>query len=608
MMWVHLPLQMAMFGKREKKEKVKLSKDSYKKARRFYKFLKPYRGIYFIGWIFLVFSSFASMLFPGLMGQLLGADKNEGAIIDVNGIDLTDINVLLLVMLVVFAFQSVFSFFRIWIFDIVTEKALKDLRQQSFDKFVHFPIDFFNRNKVGELSSRVASDINLLRDVLKTTVAELFRQFITIVFALSMILYFSWELALWMLAVIPLLAIVAIIFGRYIKKLSKAATDEAAQSNSILTEVLTGIVNVKAFTNEKFESGRYFKKIEKVKALNIKSGLMRALFVSFILFFMFGGIAFVIFKAKEMQLGGTITAAQFNAFILYTIFLGASFGAIPDMFAKLQQAIGSTERLMDLLEEIPENAEGNELTDFTGRVQFEDVHFSYPQRKEINVLKGISFKCESGSTTALVGSSGAGKSTISSLLLNFYDIDSGKIKFDDQAINEISKESLRKQIAVVPQEVILFGGTIRENIMYGNLNASEKELIAAAKQANAFDFISEFPEQFETEVGDRGIQLSGGQKQRIAIARAVLKNPKILILDEATSALDSESERLVQDALDKLMLGRTSFVIAHRLSTIKNADNILVLESGQIIEQGKHDELIKNESGAYYKLNNVQLN
>jgi ABC-type multidrug transport system fused ATPase/permease subunit len=596
-----------MFGNREKKEKVKVSKESYRKARRFFRFLKPYRGIYFIGWIFLVLSSFASMLFPGLMGQLLGANEQDAAIVDVKGVDLTDINVILTTMLVVFAIQALFSFFRIWIFTTVTERALKDLRHQSFVRFIYFPIDFFNKNKVGELTSRIATDISLIRDVLNTTIAEFFRQFITIAFALGMILYFSWELALWMLAVIPLLAVVSIIFGRYIRKLSKSATDEAAKSNAILDEVLTGIVNVKAFTNERYEKNRYDDKIVNVQKLNVKSGLMRAVFVSFIIFCLFGGIAFVIWKAKEMEMDGLITAAQFNAFILYTIFLGASFSSIPDMYAKIQKAIGSTEHLMDLLEEGVESNEGNELKDFNGKVSFEDVSFSYPQRKEVQVLDKISFNCAAGNTTALVGSSGAGKSTISSLLLHFYDIDEGQIKFDDQDINTISKESLREQIAVVPQEVILFGGTVKENILYGNVEASDEEVIEAAKKANAFDFISGFPEGFETLVGDRGIQLSGGQKQRIAIARAVLKNPKILILDEATSSLDSESEKLVQDALEKLMIGRTSFVIAHRLSTIKNADNILVLEKGKIVEQGRHEDLIGNQDGVYYKLNNIQL-
>lgn len=599
---------MAMFGNREKKEKVQLSKDSYRKAKRIFTFMKPYRVIYSIGWIFLVFSSLVSMMFPALMGQLLGANPDESAIIEIPNTDMTDINTIIAVMLLVFGTQAIFSFIRIIIFNNVTEKTLRDVKKNAFNRLILFPLDFFNRNKVGELSSRIATDINLIQETLNTTIAEFFRQFVTIAVALGFILYVSWELALWMLAVVPILAIVAILFGRYIRKLSKAAQDESAKSNSILEEVLTGIVNVKAFTNETYETNRYTERVTNIMGFNIKRGLMRGLFVSFIIFGMFGGISFVIWKAKGMQELGMITNAEFTAFILYTIFLGASFSAIPDLYAKIQKAIGSTEHLMDLLEEDTESEGGQQLENFQGKVAFNNVSFSYPQRKEIQVLNGITFNCEAGHTTALVGSSGAGKSTISSLLLNFYDIEEGSIQFDNKEINTISRTSLRDHIAMVPQEVILFGGTVRENILYGNVDASDEEVIEAAKKANAYDFIMSFPDQMETMVGDRGIQLSGGQKQRIAIARAVLKNPKILILDEATSALDSESEKLVQDALDKLMLGRTSFVIAHRLSTIKNADNILVLEDGKIVEQGKHEDLIADTAGVYFKLNNIQLN
>jgi ABC-type multidrug transport system fused ATPase/permease subunit len=596
-----------MLGRKKKNEEIKLSKDAYKKARNFLFFLKPYRGIYLIGWLFLILSSVTAMFFPALMGQLLGANSEDKPIIQSNLIDFNDINSILLVMFATFALQAIFSFFRIHIFNLVTENALRDLRIKAFDKLVHFPIDFYNKNKVGELTSRIATDINLLQETLNTTIAEFFRQFITIAIALGFILMTSWELALWMLAVVPVLAIVAIVFGRYIRKLSKNAQAEAANSNSILEEVLTGIVNVKAFTNEIFETNRFGKHTENIRKLNIKSGFMRGFFVSFIIFGLFGGIAFVIWKAKGMESDGLLTTAEFTAFILFTIFLGASFSAIPDLYAKIQKSIGATEQLMDLLAEDTENSEGTQLVDFKGKVNFEGVSFSYPQRKEIQVLNSISFTCQPGQTTALVGSSGAGKSTISSLLLRFYDPSAGRILFDDQDITTIQLENLRSYIAIVPQEVILFGGTIKENILYGKPDASDEEVNEAAKKANALDFILGFPEKMETLVGDRGIQLSGGQKQRIAIARAVLKDPKILILDEATSALDSESERLVQDALDKLMVGRTSFVIAHRLSTIKNADTILVLDNGQIVEQGTHDELIANASGTYYKLNNLQL-
>lgn len=596
-----------MFGNRKKREKIELSKDAYKKARRFFGFIKPYRWAYVIGWIFLILSSVTSMLFPALMGQLLGANNVDEPIFSLPNTDLKNINTIIIVMLVVFGAQAIFSFFRILIFNNVTERALRDLKNKAFNKLVNFPLDFFNRNKVGELTSRIATDINLLQETLNTTIAEFFRQFVTIAIALSFILYVSWELALWMLAVVPVLAILAIVFGRYIRNLSKAAQKESAHSNSILEEVLMGIVSVKAFTNEQYESDRYTNKIGNIMRLNIKSGLMRGAFVSFIIFGMFGGIAFVIWKAKGMQVEGIITSAEFTAFILYTIFLGTSFSAIPDLYAKIQKAIGATEHLMDILEEKVEDTSGSKLVDFKGEVVFNNVSFAYPQRKEVQVLENISFKCNAGESTALVGSSGAGKSTISSLLLRFYDIDQGQINFDGIPNTEIALEALRKEIAIVPQEVLLFGGTIIENIRYGNINASDEEIIEAAKKANAYDFIMSFPDQMNTLVGDRGIQLSGGQKQRIAIARAVLKNPKILILDEATSALDSESERLVQDALDKLMKERTSFVIAHRLSTIKNANNILVLDHGKIIEQGTHDQLIANKNGAYFKLNKIQL-
>ncbi len=587
-------------------DKVKLNPDSFQKAKKIFRFLKPYRGIYFLGWIFLLLSSLTAMVFPALMGQLLGADAAEKSLIQFGNLDFNNVNVLLLFMLMVFAFQAVFSFFRVVVFNKVTENVLRDIKQESFRTFVHLPMNFFNKNKVGELTSRIATDIQLLQETFNTTIAEFFRQIVTIIFALSVIFFLSWQLALWMLAVVPVLAIVAIIFGRYIRKLSKKAQDESAASNSVLEEVLSGIFNVKAFTNERLEENRFNDRIAEVLRQNIKSGIMRGLFVSFIIFCMFGGVAFVIWKAKTMQNDGEISAAAFNAFILYTIFLGASFGSIPDLYAKIQKAIGSTERLMTILEEKPEEEkQGHDIDSFTGRVSFKDVSFSYEQRKEIEVLKGISFECYPGQVTALVGSSGSGKSTISSLLLKFYKPDSGEILFDDMNVENLSNKSLRSHIAVVPQEVILFGGTIFENIQYGRPNATKEEVEDAARKANAFDFIETFPDRFNTLVGDRGIQLSGGQRQRIAIARAVLKNPKLLILDEATSALDSESEKLVQDALNKLMKGCTSIVIAHRLSTIQNADNILVMESGKIAEQGTHSELIQ-QGGIYTRLQNLQ--
>ena len=596
-----------MFGKKEKEEKIKLSKDSYKKAKSFLRYMKPYSATYSIGWVFLILSSVTAMLFPLLMGRLLGNDNPTGS--NMPSIDLPTLSVtgVFILLIIVFAAQSIFSFFRVVLFSSVTENTLKDIKMKAFSQFVNFPIAFYNKNKVGELTSRIATDINLLQGVLNTTIAEFFRQFITIILGVSYIVYTSPSLALWMLAVIPIVIVIAIVFGSKVKKLSKKAQDESAKSNTILEEVLMGIVNVKAFTNETYELGRYNTKVDNVKKLSIKSGLLRGAFVSFIMFFMFGAIVFIIWKAKSM-VGIEITENEFYSFIFFTIFVGASFGSLPNLYADIQKAIGASEHLISLIEEETEATDQpNTLTNFKGKVAFNNVHFSYPSRKEVGVLKGISFECKAGETTALVGSSGAGKTTISSLLMKFYAIDKGEIKFDNTDISNIKNESLRSQIAIVPQEVILFGGTIKENIAYGNLEATDEQINEAAKKANALDFISKFPKGMETLVGDRGIQLSGGQKQRVAIARAVLKNPKILILDEATSALDTESEKLVQDALDKLMENRTSFVIAHRLSTIKKADTILVLEDGKIAQNGKHDDLISDKNGIYYKLNNTQL-
>ncbi len=599
-----------MLGRRKKTEKVKLSPESYKKARNFLTFLKPYRLVYSIGWIFLILSSLTSMLFPLLMGQLLGKDNTGGEqLSSMPSMDLPNLSVqgILLLMIIVFAAQALFSFFRVVIFSTVTEKTLKDLKTKAFERLIHFPVKFYHSNKVGELTSRIATDINLLQDTLNTTIAEFFRQFITIIIGVGFILYASWELALWMLAIIPVVAIAAVIFGRKVKQLSKKAQDESAQSNVILEEVLMGIFNVKSFTNERFEYNRYISKVDNVAKLSIKNGLLRGAFVSFIVFALFGAIVFIVWKAKTM-VPAQISNEEFYAFVLYTIFVGASFGALPDLYAKIQKAIGASEYLMDLMgEETEETEQKPVLQEFNGNISFNDVTFSYPSRPDVQVLKGVTFSADHGNTVALVGSSGAGKSTISSLLLKFYEVSSGEIKFDDQNVNDFSNESIREQIAIVPQEVILFSGSIRDNIAYGNLDASEGEITEAARKANALEFIQNFPEGLNTEVGDRGIQLSGGQKQRIAIARAVLKNPKLLILDEATSALDTESEKLVQEALEKLMENRTSIVIAHRLSTIKNADTILVLEDGKVKEQGRHDDLIANEEGVYYQLNNSQV-
>ncbi len=584
--------------KKEQKEKVKITKSSIKKAKGIFTYLKPYAGIYFIGWIFLVLSTSAGLVFPYLMGKLLGAGASTTNVSDAIGlIDMSNINNVAIALFVLFGFQSFFSFVRVVLFNNVTENALRDLRNDAFSKLVYMPMDFFNRNKVGELTSRLSSDIAQIQETLRTTIAEFFRQIIIVVGGILFLFFISWKLALIMLGTVPVMAIVAVIFGRYIRKLSKEAQDYIAESNSIVEEALTGIANVKSFTNEFFIFSNYKKSTQQTRDLNVRSGIWRGLFVSFIIFCLFGAIVFIVWRGLLMTQGPNPELNQegFYQFVLFTIMMGASVGSLPDLYASVQKAIGATENLMDIIQQDTEVQlnHGTRKDRLTGSISFEKVHFSYPQRSDVEVLKGISFDIKQNQTLALVGQSGSGKSTISNLLLQFYTLSEGGITFDGIPAKDFELNALREQMAIVPQEVILFSGNIRENILFGNPAATEEQIIEAAKQANAWEFIDAFPNKLDTEVGDRGIQLSGGQKQRIAIARAILKNPTILILDEATSALDSESERLVQDALDKLMKGRTSVVIAHRLSTIRNADQILVLQSGVIEESGTHQSLME---------------
>ena len=597
--------------KKTKEKREKLSKSSIKKAKKIFSFLKPYSAIFIIGWVFLILSSLIGLAFPLLMGQLLGTGSSQESALSsvLEGMSISDVDSVASGLFIVFAAQALFGFFRIIIFTYVTENTLRDIKQVAFGRLLYMPMNFFNQNKVGELTSRMSADIEKIQGVLSTTIAEFFRQIIIIVGGIVFLVLISLKLALIMLGTLPVMIIIAVVFGRFIRKLSKQAQDESAKSNATIEESLMGISNVKSFTNEVFMLNKYKKAINTIKALQIRSGLWRGVFASFIIFCLFGAIVFIIWQGLLMTQGSNPELAEkdFFSFIMFTIMMGASLGSIADMYSNIAKAVGASEQLMKIIETENESDLniGTAKPDISGRVAFNNVSFHYPQREDVQVLKSISFESESNQTIALVGASGAGKSTIASLLLNYYPLTGGAIYFDGISNKDIDTEHLRAQMAFVPQEVILFSGTIKENIAFGKTNATEEEIISAAKKANAFEFIQSFPNQLETEVGDRGIQLSGGQKQRIAIARAILKDPKILILDEATSALDSESEQLVQNALETLMEGRTSFVIAHRLSTIKKASAILVMENGQIMEQGKHEVLIAL-NGIYANLVSLQ--
>ena len=581
-----------------------------KKLRFLLSYLKPYLFSYSIGWVFLVLSTLAGLVFPYLMGGLLGADSG-GSSVDTIGqvLSKNSVNGIAFALFILFGVQSLFSFFRVVLFNNVTENALRDLRNDAFERMIYMPMDFFNTHKVGELTSRIASDITQIQETMRTTIAEFFRQLVIVVGGITFLVFISWKLSLIMLGTVPVMAIIAVIFGRYIRKLSKNAQDFTAESNSIIEEALSGIANVKAFTNEIFNLNRFRINTQKMRDLNVKSGIWRGVFVSFIIFCLFGAIVFIIWQGMIMTQGAhpTLPKEGFYQFILFTILMGASIGSLPELYANIQKALGAVENLVEIMNTATERelVDGTKKPTLSGNIRLEDVHFQYPQRLDVPVLSGINFNIARNQTLAVVGGSGAGKSTLASLLLRYYEPQSGAVFFDETDTREIDLEYLRSHIAIVPQEVMLFADTIQENIRFGRPEASAQEIEDAAKAANALEFIQSFPEGMNTQVGDRGIQLSGGQKQRIAIARAILKNPAILILDEATSALDSESEKLVQDALDRLMTNRTAIVIAHRLSTIRKADKIIVLQEGKIIEEGNHETLIAL-NGAYARFVELQ--
>jgi ABC-type multidrug transport system fused ATPase/permease subunit len=596
----------ALSSKQPNTKKISASK----KLRFLLSYLKPYLFSYSIGWIFLVLSTLAGLVFPYLMGGLLGADSG-GSSVDTIGqvLSKNSVNGIAFALFILFGIQSLFSFFRVVLFNNVTENALRDLRNDAFERMIYMPMDFFNTHKVGELTSRIASDITQIQETMRTTIAEFFRQLVIVVGGITFLVFISWKLSLIMLGTVPVMAIIAVIFGRYIRKLSKNAQDFTAESNSIIEEALSGIANVKAFTNEIFNLNRFRINTQKMRDLNVKSGIWRGVFVSFIIFCLFGAIVFIIWQGMIMTQGAhpTLPKEGFYQFILFTILMGASIGSLPELYANIQKALGAVENLVEIMNTATERelVDGTKKPTLLGNIRLEDVHFQYPQRLDVPVLSGINFSIARNQTLAVVGGSGAGKSTLASLLLRYYEPQSGAVFFDDTDTREIDLEYLRSHIAIVPQEVMLFADTIQENIRFGRPEASNQEIEDAAKAANALEFIQSFPEGMNTQVGDRGIQLSGGQKQRIAIARAILKNPAILILDEATSALDSESEKLVQDALDRLMTNRTAIVIAHRLSTIRKADKIIVLQEGKIVEEGNHETLIVL-NGAYARFVDLQ--
>lgn len=590
--------------------KARLDRESLRQAFELFRFLHPYRVRFGAALVSMFAGSLLSLAFPYLAGSIIDAAMKgtQGGAAGMAGSNRTA-----LLLMGILAIQSGLSYFHSLSFATVGQRSLIDLRRATYGRLISLPMAFFAQRRVGELASRLSADLVQIEDTLISVLPQFLRQATLLVGGIVLIAITSLQLTGIMLASLPLVVVVAVVFGRKTRKIYREAQDRLADTATIVEETLQGIMNVKAFSNEGYELNRYHDGLNKFLTATLRGARLRAAFIAFIIFALFGFIVLVLWSGARLLQQGKITFGDLTRFGLYTTFVAGAMGQFAELYSQVQKAIGATQRVRELLRETGEvearlgPAPISTMPRLRGHVVFDDVHFSYPSRAGVQVLHAIHLTANPGERIALVGPSGAGKSTLISLLLRLYDPSSGRLLIDGRDARDYLLTDLRAQMSIVPQEVLLFGGSITENIAYGKPAASIEEIQAAAKQANAHEFIQSFPEGYNTLVGERGIKLSGGQRQRVAIARAILKDPAILILDEATSSLDSESERLIQEALETLMQGRTSFIVAHRLATVRDVDRIIVISDGKVVEAGTHEELQATNDGIYQRLAALQF-
>ncbi len=562
-------------------------------------YLRPYWGRLVIALIALLATTLIGLIFPFVIQMLIDGvlqTRDMGALNRITG-----------ALVVLFVVRFFFGYFERFMLEYVGERVVIDIRQQVYRHLLELPVQFFNDRRSAEIVSRLASDASLVRTALTNNIATLIGQLLTLVGAIAIVVMINWRMTLFVLGLAPVMALIAAFFGRRVRAISTEVQDELAGSSTIVEEVLQGIRVVKSFVREQFEVDRYNRSMERTFNAALRLTRVRAAFGPLIFSVMFLAIVAVLWFGGREVIAGRLTAGGLTSFLFYLMFIAGSFGAFTGLYTQLQEALGAARRIFEVLDTQPgiQDKPGAEvLGAVEGRIVFENVTFAYDER--VDVLEDVSIEIEPGEVLALVGPSGAGKSTFVSMIPRFYDPVAGRILIDGHDLRDVTQRSLREQIGIVPQDTMLFGGTIRENILYGRLDASGEEVIAAAKAANAHDFIMALPDGYDTIVGERGVKLSGGQRQRVAIARAILKDPRILLLDEATSSLDSESEGLVQEALERLMQGRTTIIIAHRLSTVQIADRIAVLDRGHLVELGTHSALLEQD-GLYAKLYRMQF-
>ncbi|PJF31081.1 MAG: ABC transporter ATP-binding protein [Phototrophicales bacterium] len=540
-----------------------------------------------------------SLVFPAVIQQVVDSALQE------RNFDL--LNQVTLFLLAIFLLRSVTSFFETYNLNYIGERIMVDLRTQLYAHLNTLSLGFFVERRVGELVSRMSSDVTMMRTVLTDNINVILQQTAIMVGSIVVMFIINTRLTLFIIALIPILVGLGFVFGFYLQRISTRIQDELAGSTVVMEESLQNIREVKSFVREEYEIKRYNDAINRSFKAALQLLRVNSVFGPFVGFLGFGSIALILWFGGQEVIAERLTGGQLISFLFYGVSVAGSFASLVGLYSNFQKAIGATKRVFQILDTQPtiqDKPDAKTISHVRGELTFNNVYFSYDERQP--VLKNINLQIKEGEILALVGASGAGKSTTFNLIPRFYDPTSGEILLDGIDLRDITQASLREHIGIVPQETLLFGGTIRENIRYGKLDATEDEIIAAAKAANAHQFITELPDGYDTIVGERGIKLSGGQRQRVAIARAILKNPRILLLDEATSSLDSESEHLIQEALSRLMQNRTTIIIAHRFSTVRGANRIAVLDKGELVELGTHDELIA-KNGIYTKLYEMQL-